>query len=151
MPRALLPLALLAFTACAHIGRSADVATLLEAERAVFAAIAARDETALRRLIADDFRLRMPGQPDADLDGFVTAIRGIPGRIVSVDCERLAARRRGDLGMVSGEQLSRVELDGQTVDDRAGFGDVFELRGGRWVMSYAFSVPMSAPAAAGGE
>jgi hypothetical protein len=149
MPRALLPLALLALTACAHIGRSTDVAPLLDAEQAVFAAIAARDETTLRRLIAEDFRLRVPGQPDADLDGFVTAIRGIPGRIVSVDGERLEARRWGDVGMVSGVQRSRVELDGQTVEDRGGFVDVFELRGGRWLMTYAFSVPLAAPAAGG--
>jgi hypothetical protein len=123
---------------------SPDRDALIAAEEAVFAAIAARDTAALDRLIADDFVVRIPGQPDAGKAAFLAAIGSIPGEILSVGGEGLTAQMLGpDLGMVSGVQVARVRVDGTELVDRGGFVDLFARRDGRWGMIWAFSVPMS--------
>lgn len=123
---------------------SADRDALIAAEEAVFAAIAARDTAALDRLIADDFVVRIPGHADDGKAAFLAAIGSIPGEILSVGGEGLAAQMLGpDLGMVSGVQVARVRLDGTVLVDRGGFVDLFARRDGRWGMTWAFSAQLS--------
>jgi hypothetical protein len=113
---------------------------LLAAEDAVFAAIAARDKHALALLLADDFVLRVPGQPDVDKAAFLGVIDAIPGDIVSIGGEDVRADFVGSVGRVSGLQIARVKVDGQLLEDRQSFVDLFERRADRWVMTWAFSV-----------
>lgn len=114
---------------------------LVAAAQAVFAAIEARDRAALLRLTSEEFVVRVPGSPDVDREGFLAAVAGIPGEILSVGGEHLAARRLGPgHGIVSGFQLARVRIDGAEVLDRAPFADVFERHDGAWRMTLAFNV-----------
>jgi hypothetical protein len=128
----------------------ADRDALIAAEKAVFAAIAARDTAALDRLIADDFVVRIPGHSDDGKAAFIAAIGSIPGEILSIGGEGLTAQMLGpDLGMVSGVQVARVRVDGTVLVDRGGFVDLFARRDGRWGMTWAFGVPMSTTPAHG--
>lgn len=150
MRRAALPcLLVLVLVACrtpapAAPAPAVDPATLVAAEEALFAAIAARDATRLGRLVGDDFVLRVPGAPDVGKAAFLAGIAGIPGEIESVRGEQLAASPLGgERGLVSGVQVSRVRIDGVVVEDRQAFVDVFERRGDAWVLTFAFSVAVN--------
>jgi Domain of unknown function (DUF4440) len=123
---------------------------LLAAENDVFAAIQRRDRAALESLTAEEFILRVPGAPDVDRAGFLAGIAAIPGEIVAVSGEKVAARSLGgDSGIVTGYQVARVRLDGSEIVDRQAFADVFERRDGRWRMVFAFGIaPATAPAPA---
>lgn len=112
---------------------------LIAAERAVFDAISHRDGKALAALIAPDFVLHVGGQPDLDRQAFLAAAAAIEGEILSVDGTGLVAHRAGDTGVVRGTQVARVRLNGEVVDDRNRFLDVFVQRGGRWIVSVALS------------
>ncbi len=122
---------------------------LLAAERDVFAAIRRRDRAALESLTTDEFILRVPGAPDVDRAGFLAGIAAIPGEIVAVEGDKVAARALGgDSGVVTGYQVARVRMDGREVVDRQPFADVFVRRDGRWRMVFAFGVvPAEEPAA----
>jgi ketosteroid isomerase-like protein len=114
---------------------------LVAAERALFAALAARDRVALDRLADASLVVRVPGQPDVDRAAFLQAAAATPGEILGVDGERLAAHRAGDAGIVSGVQVARLRVDGRTVEDRATFVDVFVRRDGAWRLAFALYVP----------
>ncbi len=124
-------------------------AELLAAARAVFDAIARRDRAALEALTDEAFILRVPGAPDVDRGGFIAGIAAIPGEILSVEAEHVAARRLGPAaGVVTGYQLARVRLDGTKIVDRAPFADVFTRHESGWRMIFAFGVvPVDAPPA----
>ena len=123
---------------------------LVAAEEAVFAAIHRRDRAALEALTTEDFILRVPGAADVDRAAFLASISSIPGEIVAVDGEHVAARSPGHgTGIVTGFQVARVRVDGQVVVDRQAFADVFVRRSGGWRMNFAFGiVPASANDAA---
>ena len=90
-------------------------------------------------LIAPDFVFHVGGQPDLDRQAFLAAAAAIEGEILSVDGTGLVAHRAGDTGVVRGTQVVRVRLNGEVVDDRNRFLDVFVQRGGRWIVSVALS------------
>jgi hypothetical protein len=117
-----------------------SAAALLALSEDIFAALAARDKQALGRIVAEDFVLRVPGQPDVDRAAFLAIVDAIPGDILSVAGEDVRAELLpGGLARVSGLQLARVRLDGQIVEDRQSFVDLFERRGDRWLLVWAFS------------
>lgn len=147
--------ALLLFVACAagcaHApGTSmtthddAQVQALLALEQEMFAALRARSPEALRRVLAPDFLLLVPGSPSADREAFIAGVLGIPGEILEVSSDDLQARLVGATGVLTGRQRARVRLpDGKVVDDLGAFTDVCERRDGRWVMVLAHSVPLA--------
>ncbi len=114
---------------------------LLATEEAIFAALTHRDADALGAIVAAEFVFRAPGQPDTDRAGFLAAVAGIPGEILSVVGEDVTAHRAGDTGIVRGRQVARVRLSGQEIEDRGHFVDVFVRRDGRWVMTLALTAP----------
>jgi ketosteroid isomerase-like protein len=113
---------------------------LLAAEKALFAALKARDTEGLAALVAPEFVLRMPGQPDVERAAFLEATKGIPGEILSVEGEDVRAFRSGDTGIVMGTQVAKVRIDGKELEDRGHFLDVFVRREGKWVMTLALNV-----------
>jgi ketosteroid isomerase-like protein len=132
-------------------GQDAGVAQrdLLATAQAIFAAIQRRDRVALESLTTPDFILRVPGAPDMDRAGFLAAIASIPGEILAVEGEQVAAHVQADgTGVVTGFQVARVRVDGNVLVDRGAFADLFVRRDGRWRMNFAFSVvvPVEMPA-----
>ena len=116
-------------------------AELLAAAHEVFAAIQRRDLAALQALTAETFIVRVPGATDVDRAGFLAGVAAIPGELLSVVGEHVAARQLGaDQGVVTGYQIARLRLDGAEIVDRAPFADLFERHDGRWRMTFAFGV-----------
>jgi ketosteroid isomerase-like protein len=111
-------------------------------ERDVFAAIQKKDIAELERLLAVEFVLRQPGQPDQDRRQFLAGIQTLPGTL-EVAGEGLDARVVGDTGVVTGIQRSKVKLDdGRVIEDVQMFTDVAVFRESRWQLALAHSVPM---------
>jgi len=125
--------------------RGADPTELRAAEEAIFLAIQRRDRAALERIVADDFVLETPAAPPQDRAAFLAAVAAT-GEILSVAGEDVRVRPIGpDAGLVTGVQVARVRLDGEEIVDRGYFVDLFERRGGRWQITYAFNVPLPPP------
>ena len=121
-------------------------AGLLDAERALFAALARRDRAQLERLIAPELVLRVHGQADADRAALLDSISTTPGTL-EVTGEKLQAHDAGDTGIVEGIQVARVTIDGKVVEDRGAFVDVFARRDGAWRLIFALNVSLTDPLA----
>lgn len=123
-----------------------DAATdlaLRAATEAIFAALERRDVAAVEAYLADEFVLRIPGQPDTDRAAFLAEIAALPDGIEAVTGEGVAvASPDPGVGVVTGAQIARVRVDGQLVVDRGAFSDVFLWRDGRWQLVLAFNVPL---------
>ena len=104
-------------------------------------AIAARDIETLRAFLAPDFMQRAPGGSGNTAEPFLQAIRDIPGEIVFVRLELVRIDMAGEAGVASGIQHARVRIDGQDIDDRRAFVDVFARIGGEWRLCVAIDVP----------
>ena len=106
-------------------------------ERDLFAALQRKDLAALERLLADEFVLRQPGQPDQDRKQFLAGVQALPGTL-EVTGDGLDARVVGDTGVVTGIQRGRVKLDdGRVVEDLQVFTDIAIFRDGRWQLAFA--------------
>jgi hypothetical protein len=111
-------------------------------ERDIFSALQKKDLPALERLIAEEFVLRQPGQPDQDRKAFLAGVQGLPGTI-EVTGDGLDARLVGDTGVIMGVQRSKVKLDdGRVIEDAQIFTDVAVFREGRWQLALAHSNPL---------
>jgi ketosteroid isomerase-like protein len=116
----------------------------LEISEQIAAAIARRDTAALRRLLSDDFLYRAPGGPSSTADAFLRGIEEIPGEINFVRLESLQMDVVHDrAALVTGIQHARVTIDGQVIDDRRAFVDLFELTADGWRIRTAVDLPGS--------
>jgi uncharacterized protein (TIGR02246 family) len=117
---------------------------LLQLEQSMFDALRTRDAQALRRLLSEDFELRMPGQPAVGREAFIASVAAIPGTILEVGSGDTEARVLGEVGVLSGHQRARVKLeDGTEVTQVGAFTDVARWQGGHWVMVHAYNVNVS--------
>jgi uncharacterized protein (DUF952 family) len=133
----------------ASIGRlqgdpmTGDEQALHEMAQTIAAAIGRRDVRLLGEVLAPGFTYRSDnGQSVADAAAFLDGVRGIPGEIVFVQVERVAADVAGDAAMVTGVQHAQVRVDGQTIDDRRAFGDFFVKISGEWKLRAGADFPL---------
>lgn len=109
-------------------------------EQAIMDALAHRDGAALAAIVAPEFVLRMPGEPETRRDAFLAEAAAIPGEIVSVTGEAITTYRTGDTGIVRGRQIAKVKIEGTVHEVRGTFVDVFARRDGRWMLVLALNV-----------
>jgi hypothetical protein len=110
------------------------------AER-IAAAIARRDLPAIRELLAPEFVHRTHGGQAVQAEQFLAAIGRIPGEILFVKLERLDIDLSDGWALVTGVQHAQVRVDGQVVDDRRGFVDLFVHQAGTWRIQAAVDLP----------
>ena len=112
--------------------RTADRDAAIDLARRMAAAIGARDQAAIRALLARDFVQRAIGGAAARSDEFLAAVARIPGEILSVDLEHLEVELTDAGALVTGVQHARVRIDGNIVDDRQPFVDWMVKEAGEW-------------------
>jgi hypothetical protein len=112
-----------------------------EASEKIAAAIARRDVTAIRELLAPGFVHRTLGGEGVDAEAFLRAVEGIPGEITFVRLEQIDIDMAATGALVTGVQHAQVVLDGQVVDDRRGFVDWFVQQAGAWRIQAAVDLP----------
>jgi ketosteroid isomerase-like protein len=114
---------------------------IIEASEHMATAIARRDVSAIRALLAPSFIHRTIGGPTTDLDAFIRGIEQIPGDIVFVRLEQLEVDVAGSGALVTGVQHAQVRIDGKLVDDRRSFVDWFVKDSGYWRIRVAVDLP----------
>jgi Domain of unknown function (DUF4440) len=110
----------------------------------IAAAIARRDVTVLRPLLAAGFIQRTHGGGAvSDVETFLRAVEGIPGEIRFIRLEHLQVDvcPAGALG--TGIQYAQVIVDGRVIEDRRGFVDWFVEEAGGWRLQAAVDLPTS--------
>jgi len=115
---------------------------ILQLERAIFSAIQSNDARTLEAIVADDFRLRSRGNPEANKAAFLNAITGNQYKILSISSEDMKVDFFGDVAILTGTQTAVVELDGKSVISLTAFTDVFQRRGPQWLLVLAHSIEL---------
>lgn len=121
-----------------------DESALREQSHAIAAAIERRDTHLLAGLLAPDFAYRgNAGETMSDAGAFLDGIANIPGEIVFVRLERVVVEVAGDSALVLGVQHAQLTIDGQAVDDRRGFADLFVRMDGTWKLRAGSDFPVA--------
>ena len=110
---------------------------LIEISERIAAAISARDTAVLAELLAPDLVHRSPGGEDRHAEAFLQGIAQIPGEIVFVKVADLRVDVSGDSAIVSGTQRAQVRIEGNVIDDRRAFVDMFVRLEGKWRLRVA--------------
>jgi ketosteroid isomerase-like protein len=114
----------------------------LQVSQQIADAIARRDTAAIAGLLSADFVYRAPGGPSVPSDAFLRGIAEIPGEINFVKLEALQMDIVHDsAALVTGIQHARVTVDGQVIDDRRAFVDLFERTAHGWRIRTAVDLP----------
>lgn len=122
--------------------QQSEVDTVLRLEQEIMDAVRDRNVKALESLMGDDFVYHTP---DAEIGraGFLTGIKAIPGRILSVEGAGLRVKVYGQTAVLTGVQRSVVRTDdGKEHESRVAFTDVFFKRRGRWQLALAHGVDL---------
>lgn len=149
MMRLAAPLLLFLLAAC---DSSADPAATMttpagyrEAAAAFDAAIVAKDEAALRRLIADDFLWVRGSGATGDKPAFIAALAAPSIRIEPFEPAEPRWITSSDSVLLAATNTLRGIADGEPFVDRHRFADHWRWRDGKWQLVYAQVTP--APAA----
>ena len=120
----------------------ADRLALLNAAHAIAAAIGRRDVKALQAFLTAEFMHHGEGGTRSDGAAFLEGVRAIPGEILFVRLDRVDVERARDAAMLTGTQHAQVRVEGNTIDDRRGFADLFVKVGGAWRLRAAADFPL---------
>ena len=119
-----------------------------EAAAAFDAAIAAKDQAALQRLIADDFLWVRGSGAMGDKGAFIAALAAPSIRIEPFEPAEPRWITSGDSALLAATNTLRGTADGEPFVDRHRFADHWLRRDGTWQLVYAQVTPApEAPAA----
>jgi ketosteroid isomerase-like protein len=118
-----------------------DREQLVDVSRQIADAIARRDIDALAEHLAPGFTSHTPGGAVLQHSAFLAAVAAIPGDIEFVRLEDVRIELEGGAALVSGIQHARVIVNGDTIDDRRLFVDLFVKTQERWRIRAAIDGP----------
>ena len=102
---------------------SSEVRLEPDATNRIADAIGNRDVASIGRELAPEFLFRTPGGEALGAAAFLDAISQIPGEMVLVKLVALTVDLSGESAVATGVQHARVQVDGQTIDERRPFVD----------------------------
>ena len=122
-----------------------DESMLHQLAHRIAGVISQRDAGVLAGILAPGFTYRGDGgQTTSDAEAFLEGIRTIPGEIAFVRLERVTIDIAGDAAMLTGIQHARVKVDGEIIDDRRGFADLFVKIDDAWKLRAGADFPANA-------
>lgn len=116
--------------------------TIISTGHQIYDAIKRKDAGFLRQLLADDFVQRGADGTEASKEEFLRAISEMPFEIGSVSGEHERVSVYGKLAVMTGVQIAEWRQNATSGLNRAAFADVFELRGGKWLLVLAFGADL---------
>jgi ketosteroid isomerase-like protein len=123
--------------------QSETIELILEIERAIMAAIKAKNAATLAPFLADEFIYRTHFGAEADRKQFLESIASFPVEILALRGEELRVNVFGEVAILTGVQLAEARLPDHAPEESAvAFTDVFVRRDGRWLMVLAFGVEL---------
>ena len=123
------------------LSMSSEVQRVSDAANRIADAIGNRDVASIGRELAPEFLFRTPGGEALGAAAFLDAISQIPGEMVLVKLVGLTVDLSGESAVATGVQHARVQVDGQTIDERRPFVDWFVKLDGEWRLRLAVDLP----------
>ena len=115
---------------------------VLGVEQEVFAAIRKKDAVGLGRVLAEDFVHRAPDGSELSREEFLRGVAEMPVEVVSVRGEHQRVSVYGEVAVLTGVQRAEWRQGGAEGVSVVAFTDVFERRGGEWLMVLAYGVEL---------
>jgi len=114
-----------------------------QAQQQFWMALQGKDKQAFEHLMAEDFVLRSPGQPNQGRATFIDSLTTFPAQVRSVGSDNLEVHVWGNIAVVTGVQLAQIELaDGQEKVDRVAITNVFQQQEERWVLVLGHAISL---------
>jgi ketosteroid isomerase-like protein len=116
---------------------------LFRAQEQFWAALQSKDRKAFERLLAEDFIVRSPGEPNQNRTEFIDTLTGFPVQVRSVGSDNLEVHVFRTTAVVTGLQVAQLELaNGQVKENRIAITNIFQEEGGRWLLKLAHAVSL---------
>ena len=116
---------------------------IFHAQEQFWTALQGKDRKAFKRLLADDFIGRSPGQPNQDRTAFIDTLTGFPVQVRSVGSNNLEVHVFGIVAVVTGIQVAQLELaNGQMKENWIAITNIFQQQDGHWLLKLAHAVSL---------
>lgn len=123
---------------------------VLEAQELFWIALKTKDSQILEDILAEDFILRSPGQPNQSRAEFIRTLTSFPVSISSVACDNLEIHYFGNVAVLSGVQVAHLQFhDNHAVLDVIAITNIFHYIGNQWLMVLSHTVELPANPADG--
>jgi hypothetical protein len=115
---------------------------VLQTEHEIFAAIKNKDAKFLNGILAEDFLYRSPGKPDITKSEFVKIATTFPAKILAVWSNDLKVNVYANTAVITGVQLSKVQIENREIVSSVMFTDIFVNREKKWVLVLAHTMEL---------
>jgi Domain of unknown function (DUF4440) len=119
---------------------------VLEAQQLFWIALKTKDPQIFEDILAENFVLRSPGQPNQSRAEFIRTLTSFPASVTSVTCDNLDVHYYGEVAVVTGVQTAILQFrDSNAMRDVIAITNVFNYFGGEWLMVLSHAVELPAP------
>lgn len=118
---------------------------IIHTQQSFWAALKTRDVAIFESILADDFVLVTPKQPNKSRAEFIWTLTSFQAEVESVHCEGLQVHLLGNVAVLTGVQVGRIKApNGVVVNDMIAITNVFRRTENGWVMVLAHPVELYA-------
>lgn len=118
-------------------------AGVLEAQQLFWIALKTKDPQIFRDILAEDFILRSPGQPNQSRDEFIRTLTSFPATVTSVTCDNLDVQYYGNVAVLTGVQTAHLQFrDSNAMLDVIAITNIFHYVASQWLMVLSHAVEM---------
>lgn len=122
---------------------SASEKAVADAERQRFAAQVSKDYTALDKLLADDlFYTHSSGNTDGKAS-YIQSIRDGKSKYDAIESQEMKVRVYGNAAIINGVCLIKAMNNGETINTRLRYTDVYVKKGNQWQLATWQSVKLA--------
>jgi Domain of unknown function (DUF4440) len=116
---------------------------VLEAQELFWIALKTKDSQIFEDILAEDFVLRSPGQPNQSRAEFIHTLTSFPVTISSVACDNLEIHYFGNVAVLSGVQVAHLLFhDSHAILDVIAITNIFHYSGNQWLMALSHTVEL---------
>ena len=119
-------------------------AGVLEAQQLFWIALKTKDSQIFKDILAEEFILRSPGQPNQSRDEFIRTLTSFPASVTSVTCDNLDVQYYGNVAVLTGVQTAHLQFrDSNAMLDVIAITNIFNYVSSQWLMvlSHAVELP----------
>jgi ketosteroid isomerase-like protein len=120
-----------------------DQENVLRVQQKFWEGLQNKDASILNEIIAEDFVLRTPNEPNQNKTEFIESLLRAPIRVHSIGSDDLQAHIFASVAVITGVQSAQIELpDARVIADRIAITNVLQQRDGRWLIKLAHPVQL---------
>jgi len=127
-------IACLLFVSTFVFAQSADEKAVIAAEKQRFAAQVGKDYATLETVLADDLVYTHSNGNQDDKQSYIQSIKDGKSRYDAIDVQDMKVRLYGNTAVVNGVCLIKATSNGETINTRLRYTDVYVKKGRQWQM-----------------